>query len=234
MVGIPLPTNLSLLTADASDLVLGALLQPTWGVYFGGSPVILPAAFAGLIGAAAQPTIASIASIISGVASVASLFGISVIVPSVASTVEFEYGQDFPLSNYPQELGGFQSYNRVTLPFDVKLKLASSGPVAQRQAFLQTCLSIANAPAPATFSVVTPELTFTSVSCTHIDWHRTATRGNTLIQVDLYFSQVPIVSAVSFQNTAQPGEAGQQALGNVQPTSLSMPITQAFSALSIL
>lgn len=226
MASIPLPSNIPLLIADASDLVLGALLQPTWGIYLNGSPVILPAAFAGLIGAAATPALTAIAQ-------VASFLGVSNILPSVASTVEFEFGQEFPLSNYPQENGAFQSYNKVTLPFDVRVKLAASGPVSMRQAFLQTILSIASAPPPTVFSVVTPELTFTNVSCSRVHWPRSAKQGNTLIQVALDFEQVPIVSAVSFSNTAQPGEAGQQSIGNVQPTGMSNPISQALSSLAV-
>lgn len=207
-----MPSPITLLTADASELILGGLLQPAWGVYLDGVPVIQPAAFAG-------PTFPALAAL----ATLAPLLGATNVVPASASTVDFEYGQEFPLSNYPQEQGAFQSYNKVTLPFDVKLKLASSGSPSARQAFLSTCQAIASS--IALFSVVTPEQTFDSVNCTHIDWKRNARQGNTLIQVDLWFQQIPVVSATNFQNTQQPGDAGQQALGTVQPQAATPFVT---------
>lgn len=235
MAGVPLSINIPLLIADASDLVLGALLQPTWGIYLNGSPVILPASFSGQIGVVSSQGISAVATVAGAISDIAGLFGLSsgigAILPSVASTVEFEFGQDFPISNYPQEQGAFQSYNKVTLPYDVKLKLASGGSVSARQAFLQTCFGIANS--FALFQVVTPEITFPSVTCSHMDYRRTAERGNTLLQVDLYFEQVPVVSAVSFSSTQQPGESSQQGLGAVQSVTPSSSISQAFSQFPV-
>jgi hypothetical protein len=217
--------SIQLLTADASELVLGALLQPPWGVFLAGVPVIQPASF---LTALAAPVLGPIAAI-------ASFLGVPNLLPAAASTVEFEFTQDFPISNYPQEQGGFQSYNKVSLPFDVKLRLAASGSPSSRQAFLSACLAIAGAPAPIVYSVVTPELTFTNVSCTHIDWRRRPTEGNTLIQVDLWFKAIPTVSLLtSFLNTIVPGISGQVGLGNIQPTTPFAGLQSAISALTVL
>jgi hypothetical protein len=212
---------IALLLSDVSDLVLGALLQPSWGVYLNGSPVIQPASILGQI---VQAQLAPIQAI-------AGLLGAPNIVPVSASTVDFQYAQDWPISNYPQEAGAFQSYDKVTLPFDVKLRLAAGGSQSNRQAFLQTCLAIANS--LALFDVVTPEMVFTSVNCTHIDWDRNATRGATLISVDLGFQQIAVQAAASFSNTQQPGNAGQQSIGNVQPQTPSTQVQSSFSALGI-
>jgi hypothetical protein len=212
---------IALLIADVSDLVLGALLQPSWGVYLNGSPVIQPAS---ILGQVVQAQLAPIQAI-------AGLLGAPNIVPVSASTVDFQYAQEWPISNYPQEAGAFQSYDKVTLPFDVKLRLAAGGSQSNRQAFLQTCLAIANS--LALFDVVTPEMVFTSVNCIHIDWDRNATRGATLISVDLGFQQIAVQAAASFSNTQQPGNAGQQSIGNVQPQTPSSQVQSSFSALGI-
>lgn len=214
MVSIPL------LLADAADLTLSALLQPSWGIFINGVPVIQPATILGSVASA----------LIGPVQQIANLIGVPNIVPVMASTVEFEFAQDFPLSNYPQEGGAFQSYNKVTLPFDVKLKLASNGNgqgATGRQAFLQTCLAIANS--TALFDIMTPELVFASCNCSHIDWPRKADRNATLIEVELYFQQINNVQATNFTNTASPTSAGQQSLGNVQP---QVPDGQVQNALS--
>jgi hypothetical protein len=193
-----------LLISDAVDL-LGSLITPPWGVYLNGTPVIQPATpFGNAISTFLQP-----------VEEVASLVGFPNIVPVSASTVEFAFAEDWPLSNYPQEQGAFQTYDKVTLPFDVKLRLASGGTESNRQAFLQSCLAIANS--FALFDIVTPELVFTSTNATHISWRRTALEGVGLIVVELWFQQISVSGMQSFANTQTPGIAGQQSIGNVQP-----------------
>lgn len=210
-----------LLLADATELVLGALLQPTWGVYLNGVPVIQPAS---LLSSLIQTQLAPIQAI-------ASLIGAPNILPVAASTVEFQFKQDWPISNYPQENGAFQSYDKVTLPFDVKLRLVAGGSAPNRQAFLQTCLGIANS--MALFDIVTPEIVFASMNCTHIDWDRNAARGVSMIAVDLWFQQIPVQAAATFTNTQQPTNAAQQSIGNVQPQAPTSRVQSTFGALGI-
>lgn len=210
--------TIELAVADAGDLALGLLLAPTWSINLNGSPVITPA------NAFLQPVNAALQSL----ATVAALIGAPNILPVSASTVEFEFSQDWPISNYPQEQGAFQAYDKVTLPFEVRLKLTCQGDGATRQAFLSTCLAIANS--FKLFDVVTPEMVFTSVNCTHIDWSRTAQRGATLIAVDLWFSFVPVTGMQNFTTTAQPGESAPQSLGNQQPTTPSQYVQSGFAS----
>lgn len=214
--------SIPLLLADAQNLVLGALLQPTWGVYLNGQPVIQPATVLGSVASAALAPIQAIAS----------LLGFPNIVPVMASTVEFDFAQDWPISNYPQEQGAFQSYNKVTLPYDVRLRLASGTSDANRQAFLSTIQAIGNS--FALFDIVTPELTFTSVNCTHLDWKRTAREGAKLIQADLWFKQIPVTATAAFTNTAQPQDAGPQALGNAQPQSPNQQVQQSIQSSPVM
>jgi hypothetical protein len=211
--------NVELLLADAADLFLGSLLGPSWGIYQNGRPVIQPAnQFSGLA-TSALGTLSDVAAII----------GVPNIVPVVASTVSFDYAQDWPISNYPQEQGAFQSYNKVTLPFDVKLRMTCQGEESTRQAFLNTCLAIANAAAPALFDIVTPEITFTSCSATHINWRRESDHGATLVVVELWFQQIAVTSSATFENTQQPGDASPQSLGNGQAQTLDQRFQNSFA-----
>jgi hypothetical protein len=71
------------------------------------------------------------------------LLGLPNLQPVSASMVEFEFDQDWTIADTPQELGAFQSYDKVQMPFSVKVRLACGGPVSQRQAFLNSVLAIA-------------------------------------------------------------------------------------------
>ena len=226
MVAIPSAISIPLLFQDASDILLGALLQPTWGVYLNGMPVLSPAPFNGGSGLAGG--LANFIQVAGTIGNAAQTIGTILtggtlappVTPAIASTVEFDYVQDNPIANYPQENGAFQSYNKTTLPWEIRLRVCSGGSVSTRQAFLYTCQAIAAS--YQLFSVITPEMVFSSCNCTHISWRRAARGGNTLIQVDLSFAQVPVINATSFLNTLMPGDSGQQAIGAVQPwTSLA-------------
>ena len=209
--------NVELLLADAAELAL-SFFGPTWGIYLNGVAVIQPASPLGqLINSALAP-----------ISTVAGLVGLPNIVPVVASTVDFEFAADSPISNYQQEQGAFQSYDKVTLPYDVKMRLACQGNTSQRQAFLSTCIAIKNS--FALFDVVTPELPFTGVNCTHIFWDRNAKKGATLIVVELGFAEIPVNAQTAFTNTAQPGESAPLALGNVQPSPVGANIQTGFSS----
>lgn len=212
--------SLPLLAADASEIILGALLQPTWGIYDGtsGQPVIQPASF----------ITSAIVSSVQPLSAVSGLVGLSGILPVAASVLEFEYRQDFPISTYPQENGAFQAYDKVTLPFDVRLRLAAGGSASTRQAFINACLAISTS--FDLFNIVTPERAFVGTNCNHIDWKRGPRQGNTLIVVDLAFIQIPQVAALSGSNTASPGDSSQQALGQVTPQTLTSPQAAALAS----
>lgn len=234
--------SVELLTADAEDLVLGALIAPMWGIYYNGSPIILPASIVTqtVFGAASGFTA------IPGFSSVASALGLPLL-PTTASMIDFQYAQDWPISNYPQEQGAFQSYDKVTLPYDVRIKLASGGTASARNAFLTTIFAIANGSPgalqllppnvsqqpQALFDIMTPDYVYSSCSCTHIDFSRAARNGVTLIVVDMWFQQIAVTSVASFQNTQQPGNAGQFATGNQQPQQLSSQTQSSISASAI-
>ena len=48
------------------------------------------------------------------------------------SIVDFDFKQDWPISDYQVEDGGFQSYDKVQLPFDVRVRVSSGGSEFER------------------------------------------------------------------------------------------------------
>jgi len=218
--------GIALLTADAADLALGTILTPQWGIYLNGAPVILPASIFSQQVFGSLSAVAGIAS--AAIALVAPSLGAPNLLPSTASTVDFEFAAESPLSDYTQEQGAFQSYDKVTLPFDIKIKLKCSGNAQVRQAFLSTCQWIRNS--LNLFDIVTPEQKFRSVNCHHVDWRRTAASGVSMIVVDLWFQQIAVTSSSTFSSTQNPAEAGQQSLGNVQAQPPGQSVTSQFGS----
>lgn len=132
------PNNVSLLTADS--IVQSILQTLTWGIYYNLNgveiPVIIPASIASsLLNNFFNNALAPFTT-------VASLLGLPNLLPVVASTIEFDFEANYHISDYPQEQGAFQSYNKVQMPFECRVRLACGGTIAQRQAFINSLLAI--------------------------------------------------------------------------------------------
>lgn len=139
--------NVELLTGDAA-IAFSAFLPPAWGIYYQGFPVILPASIASSV----------VGSFLAPIGQVASLIGIPNLLPVFASTVEFDFDQEWTIADYPQEQGAFQSYDKVQLPFDCRVRLACGGPTSQRQAFLNSIFAIAGGSPLGSSNLITSAL----------------------------------------------------------------------------
>jgi hypothetical protein len=207
------PLSGALLAADAVEVAsLGAAaLFPQWGIYLNGAPVIQPASFVSSIASSVAPLIAPLANAL----------GLSF--PIFASFIDFEFKQDWPIADYQVEQGGFQSYDKVQLPFDIPIRIASGGTASERQQFIDACDAIANS--LSLFDIVTPEGAYSSCSVTHMEFRRTAENGVSLIVVELFFKEIRVTSTATYQNTQTPVVAGPQALGNVTPAAPSAALS---------
>ena len=131
------------------------------------------------------------------------------------SVVAFDYKQEWSISDYPVERGAFESYDKVSLPFDVRLRFTAGGNAANRAALLESIAAIAGT--TALFDAVTPEVVYPSVTISHYDYRRTARQGLGLLQIDVWCLQVNENATLS-SGTAQPDGAAQVNGGSVQPT----------------
>lgn len=125
-----------------------------------------------------------------------------------------EFKQDWAISTYPIEQGGFKSYDKVYVPFDVRVRFSCGGSLARRKAFIASIDAIA-----ATldlYNVVTPEKIFPSVNVVHQAYNRTATDGLGVIKADVWLLQVSQTATQTFSNTAAPGAADVVNGGTVQ------------------
>jgi hypothetical protein len=133
------------------------------------------------------------------------------------TVVEFSFRQEYRISDAPQEEGAFVSYNKVQDPFDGRVKFAIGGTVAQRTAFLGQ-IATAIASLSTGYSLVMPEMTWSSVNVTHQDLRRNQ-RTATLLQVDVWVEQVRVTGTAQFSNTnvVNPASANPTNDGTVQP-----------------
>jgi hypothetical protein len=205
-----------LLFADTVAAITQALL-PQWGIYTTGGQPVIASSLASLVG------LGSLASAVQSIGggflnSLASQFvtGNAQSLANLFSVVDFEYKQDWSVSDYPVEQGGFQSYDKVQLPGDIRMRVAAGGSSSNRQALLDIVAGLANS--IELFNVYTPEETYVNYNVTHYDYARKANSGAGLIIVDIWLTEIRVTATSAFSNTQQPGNSGQQSLGPVQPS----------------
>lgn len=144
------------------------------------------------------------------------------------SMISFDLRQDLPVSDYQVEEGGFQSYNKVQLPTDIRVRLSTGGSISRRQRFLQDIDAVMNT--TDLYDIVTPEAVYLNYNFSHRDFRRNGSDGAGLITVDLWMTEIRETATATFTNTQQPQGAGQQSSGNVQPQTPTGVVEQGFAS----
>lgn len=136
------------------------------------------------------------------------------------SFIKFEYKEIHKIPNYPVEQGSFQSYNKVTLPYEIKLIVTKSN-IFEIGPFINQILVLLNS--TKLLSIVTPDKTFNSANLVNFDYRKEAKNGAVLLIAELTFQEVRIAP-----NPAAPVATPQAdqtfALGQVSPLPEMTPI----------
>jgi hypothetical protein len=111
----------------------------------------------------------------------------------------FEYGGEFRIADYPLEQGGFESYNKVATPFNVRLVLSKGGTVSDRTAFLAAVETLHAS--LDLFDVVTPEHVYVGVNVERIGMVRNAATGAGMTTVEIGLREVRRTADVAFSKT---------------------------------
>ncbi len=161
------------------------------------------------------------------------LLGVPVL-PNMNSLVTFEYRKDWNIPDYIFESGGFQSYNKVQLPYETRVRITSKGTLLERQLLFAEVEHVAAS--TALYTIVTPERTFLSANVSHFDIVKRTNSNVGILIIDLWFTEIRsntlanlLGSALSFLNTISATDQATQALGNVQTSSFD---EQGFSGFT--
>lgn len=122
-----------------------------------------------------------------------------VVVPD--SIRRFAYKNEWNVSDFPIQNGGFASYNKVNNPFDITLRMTKGGTLKQRTTFINQLTDIAGT--TSLYKIITPEKTYFSCNVIGFSIVREEQRGAYfLAEVDVSFREIRFVNA-EYTNTAQ-------------------------------
>lgn len=143
------------------------------------------------------------------------------------SVIGFGFTADEQIPVYPIEQGGFQSYNKVALPFGAKLQYTVNGGQQQIQAFVTQLEAIRQD--TNLYTVVTPVYSWQNTNGIHWDVRLQTGHAVSMWVIDVWFSEIRQTppaqmssngqtgTAASPTNTGDPQLQGQQNGGQVQP-----------------
>lgn len=113
----------------------------------------------------------------------------------------FNYKNEWNVSDFPVQEGGFGSYNKVNNPFEIQLRLTKGGSLKDRTTFLNQIEAIAGT--TDLYKILTPEKTYLSVNVTRWELTREEEKGAYfLAEVDISLREIRFVAA-EYTNTAQ-------------------------------
>lgn len=115
------------------------------------------------------------------------------------SVGRFGFRNNWKVSDYPVEQGAFDTYNKVSTPYASTITMIKGGTLTDRTAFLDALDVVADS--LDTFSIVTPEKTYTSATIERYDLERRRESGANLIIVNIHVSEVRITPAVQYSST---------------------------------
>jgi hypothetical protein len=150
----------------------------------------------------------------------------------------FNYRAEWRESDYPVEGGGFDTYNKVIVPFENAIRMTKGGTLSDRTAFLKQVDAIA--PLTTVYSIRTPEKTYLSVNVLRVEMTRRSSEGAYFIEVDMTFRNVNQLNpqysttAANTANAQNPPALPSINQGNVQLLSGVSTQTSAQAAAALV
>lgn len=138
------------------------------------------------------------------------------------TVVDMTYRQDWSICNYPLEQGAFESYNKVQMPFDIRMRFAAGGSLANREALLASIAAIAGT--LNLYSAVMPESVYPNVNVMHYDFRRTSVNGLGLMVIDVWCQEIRVTTQSAGSAVASPSAADQINGGTVQGYTPAQPL----------
>jgi hypothetical protein len=161
--------------------------------------------------------------------------GVKLVTPDTFVSVEIRAGQS-RIPTFPQEQGGFQSYNKVQIPSEIRVQMSYRGSEEGDRAHFLDTLDAASKSIDL-YSVATPDEIYFDMSILRYDYKRERTNGAEILHVDIFFEEVRITAESVFSNTEQPSGASPVSGATVQaaviPPQANAPQTPVAAQISM-
>lgn len=125
-----------------------------------------------------------------------------------------EDGVEYRVADYPLEEGGYESYNKVATPREIRVAMSKGGTISDRQQFLSTLRTLEGD--LEMYNVVTPEETFIDMNITGVRKSRTQANGASMLTVEVMLQEIRITATAEVSASKEPSGADDVNDGSVQ------------------
>ncbi|MBF5091277.1 hypothetical protein F1640_14910 [Novosphingobium sp. NBM11] len=132
------------------------------------------------------------------------------------SVVAIGYDAEHRIATYPLQEGAFETYDKVALPFDVRVVMSKGGNLTQRAAFIREIEEIRGD--IEIYNVVTPERAYLNVNVSRVTIDRSREQGAGLITAEVHLVEIRQNATATFTTTKSPASADPVSNGHVQPS----------------
>lgn len=143
--------------------------------------------------------------------------GQPIVIPDTIT--EFEYRNEDMISQAPQEVGSFASYNKVSTPAEIRMVMVASGTPDETNAFMANLVLLEKSLTLVT--VLTSDSVYPNFNVTAISQRRSTRNGATMAIADVRFQEIRITASSQFSNTRDPSGTATVDGGTVQPVTPS-------------
>ncbi|WWQ12953.1 hypothetical protein PQ43W_7 [Ralstonia phage PQ43W] len=149
---------------------------------------------------------------------------------------EFSPKYDVQMSDYPQEQGAFQPYNKVRRPQVVTVTMVKTGSDIARFAWLAAIRQMeANYPTQL-YTLISPQDVFVDYALSVLSYETRPDRGSNMLYLTLVFTQVPIITPAvgAYLNTLVPAAGPVQQIGQIFTNAADAATTALINAKSFI
>lgn len=155
------------------------------------------------------------------------------------SIMDFAYRSEFRVSDYPVQAGQFSNFNKVTVPYDIPIRMVKGSTLDARTRFVSACEFVAAS--LDLYTIITPERTYVGVNPTRFEFTRRETSGAFFIDADMFFREIKQVTpqyssttsaAANTANAQNPGAQPVTSLGLVQPLPVPSGLSQIITDIT--
>ena|ERR1700748_417261 len=149
---------------------------------------------------------------------------------------EFSAHYETQLSDYPQEYGAYQPYNKVKRPVEVNVTLIKTGSDLARFAWLAAIQQQeANNPQQL-YTLISPQLIATDYSLSQLSFETRNDRGSNILYLMLRFTEIPQIpsSSGTYNNTLEAKSGPVAQLGQLYNNAATAAQTALINAQKIV
>lgn len=148
--------------------------------------------------------------------------GAQVISPD--SIMDFGKRAEWRVPDYPIQQGQFASYNKVTVPYEIHVRMVKGSTLEERSQFENDCEFVAES--LDLYTIITPERTYVGVNPIRLEFMRKERQGAFFIDCEMIFRAINQITpqyssttsaAASTANATNPAAVPSQNSGLVQP-----------------